>query len=64
MKTHLCGDRETTSSTPIGMVIPSIEEDEEVEEGENGSMRDPQKYQMGDWEEDSPVEMEERLEKR
>ena len=34
MKTHLCGDREITSSTPLGMVIPSIEE--EVEEDENG----------------------------
>ena len=38
LKTHLCGDRETTSSTPLGMVIPSIEEEEEVEveEDENG----------------------------
>ena len=31
LKTHLCGDRETTSSNPLGMVIPSIEEEEEVE---------------------------------
>ena len=45
---HLCGDRETTGSTPLGMVIPSIEEEEEVEveEDENGSMRDPQRDQM------------------
>ena len=37
-KTHLCGDREITSSTPLSMVIPSIEEEEEVEveEDENG----------------------------
>ena len=46
------------------MVIPSIEEEVEVEEDENGSMRDPQKDQMEDWEEDSPMEMEERLEER
>ena len=40
LKTHLCGDRETTGSTPLSMVIPSIEEEEEeeveVEEDENG----------------------------
>ena len=36
LKTHLCGDRETTGSTPLGMVIPSIEEEVEVEEDENG----------------------------
>ena len=59
---HLCGDRETISSTPLGMVIPSIEE--EVEEDRNGLMKDLQKGQMEDWEEDSPVEMEERLEER
>ena len=66
MKTHLCGDRETTGSTPLGMVIPSIEEEEEVEveEDENGSMKGPQRDQMEDWEEDSPMEMEERLEER
>ena len=60
---HLCGDRETTGSTPLGMVIPSIEEEEEVEveDDENGSMRDLQKDQMEEWEDDSPVEMEERL---
>ena len=63
---HLHGDRETTGSTPLGMVIPSIEEKEdvEVEEDENGSMRDLQRDQMEDREEDSPVEMEERLEER
>ena len=37
-KTHLHGDREITGSTPLGMVIPSIEEEEEVEveEDKNG----------------------------
>ena len=66
MKTHLHGNRETTSSTPLGKVIPSIEEEEEVEveEDKNGSMKGPQRDQMEDWEEDSPVEMEERLEER
>ena len=50
------------------MVIPSIEEMEEeeveVEEDGNGLAKDPQKGQMKDWEEDSPMEMEERLEER
>ena len=48
------------------MVIPSIEEEEVVEvvEDEYGSMRDPQRDQTEEWEEDSPVDMEERLEKR
>ena len=52
--------------TPLSMVITSIEEEEEVEveEDENGSMRDPWRDQMEDWEEDSPMEMEERLEER
>ena len=45
------------------MVIPSIEE-VEVEEDGNDSVKDPQKGQMEDWEEDSPMEMEERLEER
>ena len=53
---------------PLNMVIPSIEEEEEeeveVEEDGNGLMKDPQKGQMEDWEEDSPMEMEERLEER
>ena len=51
---------------PLGMVIPSIEEEEEVEveEDENGSMRDLQSDQMEDYEEDSPMEMEERLDER
>ena len=45
---------------------PSIEEEEEVEveEDGNGLLKDPQKGQMEDWEEDFPVEMEERLEER
>ena len=38
------------------MVIPSIEEEEKVEEDGNGLMTNPQKDQMEDWEEDSPVE--------
>ena len=48
------------------MVIPSKEEKEEVEveEDESGSMRDPQKNQMEEWEEDSPMIMEEKLEER
>ena len=63
---HLHGYRETTGSNPLSMAIPSIEEEEEVEveEGKNGSMRDPHKDQMEEWEEDSPMEMEERLEER
>ena len=68
MKIHLCGDRETISSTPLGMVISSIEEEEEeeveVEEDGNGLVKNPWKGQMEDWEEDSPMEMEERLEER
>ena len=38
LKTPLCGDREINNSTPLSMVIPSIEEEEEVEveEDENG----------------------------
>ena len=49
---------------PLSMVIPSIQEEEEVEEDGNGLVKNPQKGQMEDWEEDSPVEMEERLEER
>ena len=51
---------------PLSMVIPSIEEEEEVEveEDGNGLVKDQQKGQMEDWEEDSPMEMEERLEER
>ena len=48
----------TTGSTPLDMVIPFIEEEEEVEveEDGNGLVKDTQKGQMEDWEEDSPVE--------
>ena len=46
------------------MVIPSIEEEVEVEEDGNGLMKDPQKGQMEDWKEDPPMEMEERLKER
>ena len=51
---------------PLSMVIPSIKEEEEVKVEEDGSglVKDPQKGQMEDWEEDSPMEMEERLEER
>ena len=31
-KIHLCGDKETTNSTPLNMVTLSIEEEEEAEE--------------------------------
>ena len=64
MKIHLHGDRVTIDSTPLSMVIPSIEEEVEVEEDGNSLMTYLQKGQMEDWEEDSPVEMEERLEER
>ena len=48
------------------MVIPSKkeEEEEDVEVDGNGLVKDPQKDQMEDWEKESPVEMEERLEER
>ena len=51
---------------PLGMVIPSIEEEVEVEveEDKNGSTTSLQRDQTEDWEEDSPMEMEERLEER
>ena len=51
---------------PLSMVIPSIEEEEEVEVEENGNglVKDLQKGQMEDWEEDSPMAMEERLQER
>ena len=47
------------------MEILSIEEEEEVEveEEEDGSMKDHLKDQMEDLEEDSPIEMEEKMEK-
>ena len=47
------------------MVIPSIKEEEEVEIEEDGNdlAKDPQKDQMEDWKEDSPMEMEESLER-
>ena len=35
---------------PLSMVIPSIEEEVEVEEDGNGLVKDPQKGQMEDWE--------------
>ena len=44
---------------PLDMVIPFIKDEEEVEveEDENGLTKDPQRDQMEDWKEDSPVEM-------
>ena len=45
-KTHLHGDREIIDSTPLGTVIPSIEEEVEVEEGEIGSVKDLWRDQM------------------
>ena len=60
------GQRDFQAVPPLSMVIPSIEEEEEVEveEDKNDLMKDLQKGQMEDWEEDSPMEMEERLEER
>ena len=49
---------------PPCMVIPSKEEEVEVEEDKNGSTKGPQRDQMEDWEEVSPMEMEERLEEK
>ena len=46
------------------MVIPSIEEEEEIKEDKNGLMKDLQRDQMEEWEGDSPIKMEERLEER
>ena len=45
------------------MVIPSIEEEEEVEvgEGEIGSVKDLWRDQMEEWEEESPIGMIEKL---
>ena len=43
------------------MVIPSIEEEVEVEEGEIGSMKDLWREQMEEWEEESPIGMVEKL---
>ena len=44
---HLHGDRENIDFTPLDMVTPSIEEEAEeeveVEEDRNGSMKDQQK---------------------
>ena len=60
------GTERLSALLPLSMVIPSIKEEEEVEVGEdrNGLVKDLQKGQMEDWEEDSPMEMEERLEER
>ena len=58
------GTERLSALPPLNMVIPSIKEEEEVEEDGDGLMKDPQKDQMEDWEEDSPMEMEERLEER
>ena len=60
------GTERLSALPPLSMVIPSIEEEGEVkvEEDRNGLVKDPQKGQMEDWEEDSPVEMEEKLEER
>ena len=59
---YLHGDKETTDFTPLNMVTPSIEEEVEeeveVEEGENGFKKDKWIDQMGDSEEDSPGVME------
>ena len=62
MKIHLHGDREIISSIPIDMVILSIEEEEEVEEDENGLVKDHLRGQMEGLEEVSPMGMEEEME--
>ena len=51
---YLHGDKEIIDFTPLDMVIPSTEEEVEVEEDENGFKID----QMEDLEEDSPMVME------
>ena len=58
--TYLHGDKETIDFTPLDMVIPSTEEEEEVEveEDENGFKKDKWIDQMVDLEEDSLVVME------
>ena len=67
MKTHLHGDKEIFGSTPLDMVIPSIDGEEEAEvrvkEEENGEVKDNLKEnQMEDLEEVSPMGTEEELE--
>ena len=48
------------------MVIPLTKEEEEVDVEEDGNdlMKAPQRDQREDWKEDSPMEMEEKLEER
>ena len=55
---YLHGDKETIDFTPLNMVIPSTEEEVEVEKDENGFKKDKWIDHMVDSEEDSPVVME------
>ena len=55
---YLHGDKETTDFIPLDMEIPSIEEEVEVEEGENCFKKDKWINQMKDSEEDFPGVME------
>ena len=55
---YLHGDKETIDFTPLDMVIPSTEEEVEVEEDENGFKKDKWIDLMEDSEEDSPRVME------
>ena len=55
---YLHGDKEIIDFTPLDMVIPSTEEEVEVEEDMNGFKKDKWIDQMEDLEEDSPMVME------
>ena len=55
---YLHGDKEIIDFTPLNMVIPSTEEEVEVEEDANGFKKDKWIDQMDDLEEDSPMVME------
>ena len=55
---YLHGDKETIDFTPLDVVIPSTEEEVEVEEDENGFRKDKWIDLMEDLEENSPRVME------
>ena len=55
---YLHGDKETIDFTPLDVVIPSTEEEVEVEEDENGFRKGKWIDLMEDLEEDSPRVME------
>ena len=60
---YLHGDKETIDFTPLNMVTPSMEEEVDVKEDENGLKKDKWIDQMEDLEEDSSVVMEWRCNK-